>query len=136
MSVSRLYPQHRHSKAAQIDFVSDVHSLEFIHGRHASKFQRVVFVSLAFDVRPRPGVLISRAYYRFEPKAHGEVVNPARGSTRFHDTRSAGYEITALSVATCSEQSRDRAFQDPRQNTFASHRLDVWDRLVPAVDVD
>lgn len=51
-------------------------------------------------------------------------------------TRSAGYEITALSVATCSEQSRDRAFQDPRQNAFAGHRLDVWDRLVPAVDVD
>lgn len=62
-----------------------MNGFEFIHGSHASKFQRIVFVGLSFDVGPFPGVFVGGADECFEAKALSQIVDPAGRTAGLHD---------------------------------------------------
>ena len=58
---------------------------EFFHGGHACEFEGVIFVGLAFDVRPFPGIFIGGTDKCLESEANSEIVDPTGRPTGFHD---------------------------------------------------
>ncbi len=67
-----------------VSFRGHVNSLQFVHGSHASQFECIVFVGLAFDVTPLPGVFVGRAHKCLQTMADSQIIAPARRTTSFH----------------------------------------------------
>lgn len=59
--------------------------IELLHGNHAVELERIIFVSLPFDVGPSPGFLVGGTDEGFQAQRLGEAVDPARVATGFHD---------------------------------------------------
>jgi hypothetical protein len=93
-----------------------VDRFEFSHGGQAGKLQRVVFVGLAFDVGPPPGVFVGRADERVEAVFHRQVIDPPRRSTGFHDNE--------VSLAVAKELREVLAFGG-RRDKLATSSLGV-----------
>jgi len=68
-----------------VHFGWHVDRFQFVHRRHSGELESVVFVGLSFDVGPFPSVFIGGANKCLQAVAHGQVVDPARGSAGFHD---------------------------------------------------
>lgn len=94
-----------------LSFRRHVDRLEFIHGGHASQLESVVFVRLAFDVRPLPSVFVGRADEGFVSLAASQIVDPARRSTSFHDNQIDGAFLEdSGEILSVSSRIEDRSF--------------------------
>ena len=58
--------------------------LEFLAPGKPRQFDRIVFVSFAFDVSPSPRIFVRAADKCFEPQFLAQIVNPTTGAASFH----------------------------------------------------
>jgi hypothetical protein len=82
--VERLAILDQRAKLA-MSFRGHVNGLQLVHGSHASQLERIVFVGLAFDVAPLPGIFVGGTNKCLQAMADGQVIDPARGAASLHD---------------------------------------------------
>ena len=122
--VERLAILNQGAKLA-VSFRGHVNGLQFVHGSHASQFERIVFVGLAFDVTPLPGVFVGRANKCLQTMADGQVIDPARGTASFHhDQIDLAFLENCREIVSIGSRCEEFSFASFRVEK-AAHRIEL-----------
>jgi len=119
-----------------------VHGFEFLHGNHAGELERIIFIGFSFDVGPSPGFFVGGTDKGFQAQRLGEVVDPARGATGFHDNEvnffafedgrevvwiGGGVQIPVLACGGAEEAAHGIELAEVKsENVHGGNRPRVW----------